>query len=153
MYERLQSEAAALNINVEEQLMKGRIKGLYGKNVIWINKKIESKIEKACILAEELGHHHLTVGDILDQSKIANVKQEKLARKWAYMKLASPGLIISAYKSGCRTRFDIADYLNITEDFLEDAIKHYRSKHGMYVQVDDYTYLMLDPLAVFEKVE
>ena len=32
--------------------------------------------EKACVLAEELGHHYTTVGDIIDQKESENRKQE-----------------------------------------------------------------------------
>lgn len=153
MYERLQSEALSLNIEVQEQFMRGRIKGLYGDKVIWINKRIETQIEKACILAEELGHHHMTVGDILDQSKVENVKQEKLARKWAYKKLASPDKFVQAYKAGCRSKYEIAEYLNVTEEFIESTVKHYREKYGSEVKIDDLTYLMLDPLGVYESLK
>lgn len=152
MYERLQNEATLLNIEVEERMLKSRIKGLYGESVIWINKGIKTQREKACVLAEELGHHHTTVGDIIDQSKIANVKQEKLARNWAYKKLTPPGVFVQAYKEGCRTKYEIAEHLNVTEEFLEDSLKYYRAKYGTCVKVDDFTFLMLDPLGVYERL-
>ncbi|GAA5416232.1 hypothetical protein Pryu01_01264 [Paraliobacillus ryukyuensis] len=150
MYECLQLEAAKLHIDVQEHHMKGKIKGLYSDNVIWINKRIKTQTEKACVLAEELGHHHMTVGDILDQSKIFNVKQEKLARKWAHQKLTPPELFIKAYKNGCRSRYEIAEYLNVTEEFLKESIKYFREKYGREIKIDDFTYLMLDPLGVYE---
>lgn len=152
MYEKLQSEATSLNVDVQEKVLKGRIKGLYGNNVIWINKRIETQIEKACVLAEELGHHHMTVGDILDQSNLNNVKQEKLARNWAYKKLTSPELFVKAYKEGCRTKFEIAENLHITEKFLEECLHYYRAKYGEYIKVNDSTYLMLSPLGVYERL-
>lgn len=49
-----------------------RIKGLYYDKHIAINKDLETDTDKACILAEELGHHYTTVGNILDQSKAEN---------------------------------------------------------------------------------
>ena len=30
--------------------------------------------EKACVLAEELGHHYTTIGDIIDQKESENRK-------------------------------------------------------------------------------
>ena len=41
-------------------------------------------VTTADTLAEELGHHYTTVGDILDQTNVSNRKQERLARVWAY---------------------------------------------------------------------
>lgn len=35
-----------------------------------------AEAEKACVLAEELGHHYTAVGDIIDQSYYSNRKQE-----------------------------------------------------------------------------
>ena len=59
----------------------GRIKD----KSIYIRKDM-TPTEKACVLAEELGHHYTTVGNILDQSDVGNRKQELKARLWAYDK-------------------------------------------------------------------
>jgi len=39
-------------------------------------------LDKKGTLAEELGHHFLSFRDIRDQSKLVNLKQEKIARAW-----------------------------------------------------------------------
>ena len=39
-------------------------------------------MEKASVLAEELGHYYTTVGNILDQEDAGNRKQEHKARTW-----------------------------------------------------------------------
>lgn len=70
-YEKLIAECDELVI--EERPMKSS--GLYSDGCIWINKNMTTT-EKRCVLAEELGHHYTTVGDILDQSDIGNRKQE-----------------------------------------------------------------------------
>lgn len=54
---------------------KGRIKG----NRIAIKEDM-IETEKKCVLAEELGHHYTTIGNILDQTDTANRKQERHAR-------------------------------------------------------------------------
>ena len=84
-YEALLVEADNEGLTVKEMPMKynnGRIKG----NRIAIRKDIDTSIEKACVLAEELGHHHTSVGDILDMTDIGNRKQERQARLWGYDK-------------------------------------------------------------------
>lgn len=152
MYEALLTEAEELCIEVQERSMRGRIKGLYGSGVIWINKKIETTDEKACILAEEIGHHHKTAGNILDQSTIENVKQERLARKWAWERLVPPEKLILAYKEGCQSRYETADFLRVTEDFLEQCIEHYRNKYGPMLAFNDRFTLYFDPLGVYERL-
>lgn len=87
VYENLLREAQQHGIDTYEKPMTPTIKGLYSDKVIWINKNIPTNDEKACILAEELGHYHTSSGNILDQSKISNRKQELRARTWAYERL------------------------------------------------------------------
>ena len=95
-------------------------------------------IEKSCVLAEELGHHYTTVGTILDQSDDGNRKQELKARLWSYDKKIGLHGIINAYEAR-RTNIDeMADFLDITPEFLRDAIKCYKSTYGLYVTLDNY---------------
>jgi len=32
----------------------------------------------------------------------------------------------------------MAEYIDVTEEFLRDAIKKYKSKYGMYATLDNY---------------
>ena len=43
--------------------------------------------EKAGQIAEELGHHHTSYGDIVDINDVRNRKQERQARLWGYKKM------------------------------------------------------------------
>ena len=99
----------------------GRIKG----NKIAIRKSIETDKEKACILAEELGHYYTTVGDILDQNDSNNRRQELIARKWAYEKILPIENILFAVQDGHTEIWDMAEYLDVDEKFLRDALKCY----------------------------
>ena len=125
----------------------GRIKG----NRIAIREDM-TQIEKGCILAEELGHYYTTVGDILDQNTVQSRKQELRARTWAYNRLIGLNGIISAYKNGCRNANEIAEHLDITEEFLIDAITCYRNKYGTYTVVDNYVIYFEPSLGVFELI-
>ena len=91
-----------------------------------------NECEKLCVLYEELGHFNLTVGDITDQSDLNNRKQESIARRWSYEKLISPEDIINAIISGIDNIYDLAEILNVTEDFLIQSIEHYKKKYGIY---------------------
>ena len=146
-YDNLLDECVNLGINIKELTLRGsdgRCKG----NRIAINKKLSTK-EKKCVLAEEMGHYHKTVGDILDQSNINNIKQEIIARRWSYEKLISILDIINAYRSGVKNRYELADYLDVTEEFLIETIEYYKCKYGIYYQIDNYL-IYFEPLGVME---
>jgi len=125
-----------------------QVKGLYADGVIGISKHISST-EKACVLAEELGHHYTSTGDILDQDDIKNRKQERRARAWGYEVKLPLTKIIDAYKARCTNRDDMIEYLDVTEEYLAEALNFYRQKHGQYYKIDRYT-ITLDPLGVIE---
>ena len=85
-YEELQIQNADLNMKEMDLSEVSGLKGLYYNGNIAIEKKLTQN-QKACVLAEELGHHYTTVGNILDQSDTGSMKQERKARLWAYNKL------------------------------------------------------------------
>lgn len=145
MYEHLQDEACKDGIDViDYEFNNQRIKGLYCDNSIGINKNIKTVTEKSCILAEELGHHHTSVGCILDQTDIGNRKQEHQARLWAYDKLIGLSGLISAFEYGCHSSHEIAEFLEVTEEFLIECVECYREKYGCGIIFDDY-YIMFIP--------
>lgn len=152
-YETLLGEAEVEQVEVREMQLSIRLKGLYCDNVIAINSTIPTMTEKACILAEELGHYHTTVGDILDQTQLNNRKQEKRARRWGYQRLVPLVKLVQAYKSGAKNRFELAEYLDVTEEFLEKAIDHYKEKYGLFYGIDDKYCICFDPLWVLEVLD
>lgn len=91
-------------------------------------------------------------GNILDQSDIVNKKQELRARAWGYKKLVNILDFINAYKNGIRNRYELAEYLGVTEEFLEDAIKQYQREYGLYCKVGNY-YVYFNPLSILEKMD
>ena len=75
-YEILLDEARNIGLVVKEKPLQsgdGRIKG----NKIAIRHDIKTSRQKANVLAEELGHYYPSTGDIRDQSKLENRKQER----------------------------------------------------------------------------
>lgn len=77
-YTELLIEADKNNLITKEKPLranKGRIKG----NRIAIRKGM-TETEKKCVLAEELGHHYTTSGNILKESTVSDRKQEQQAR-------------------------------------------------------------------------
>ncbi len=149
-YEKLLDDADKQHVIVTEKfdLSDTRLKGLYCDAFIAIDKNL-TEADKACVLAEELGHHATTYGNIIDQSSVMNRKQERRARVWAYYLMLQFEDIIRAYEHGCQSRYDIAEYLNISEEFLQDAINYYKDKYGAYVAYDNY-FIYFEPLGVLK---
>ena len=112
-------------------------------NTIYINDRATTN-EKRCVLAEEIGHYHLTVGDITDLKDINNKKQELKARRYEYKLLIEPDDIVHAMKKGCNNRYELADHLNISEECFKELIEDYKRQYGMGVFVGNY-YLQLEP--------
>lgn len=148
-YEELLGQADSENLTVKEKNIPGYGGRIFG-NRIAIHNGIDTEIEKACILAEELGHYYTTTGDILDQTTTDSRKQERKARIWAYNKQIGLLGIVKAYQQGCRNRYEVAEYLGVTEEFLDDALKAYRSKYGIYAIVDNYIIYFEPAIGVME---
>ena len=151
--EYLEQEAFDANVKVYDYYLgEENLKGFYIDGNVALNTSIESSTEKACVLAEELGHHYTTAGNILDQSKTENRKQERRARLWAYRRAFDLIDLVSAYKYGCRNRYELAEYLEVTEEFLQEALDTYREKYGLYTKVDCYV-ICFEPLGILEMYE
>lgn len=149
-YDALLDEANAEGISIKERPFKtydGRLKG----KDIYLRKDMNTT-EKTCVLAEEMGHHYTTVGNILDMESAYNRKQERQARLWAYNKQIGLRGLISAYEHGCQNRYEIAEYLEVTDEFLADCIECYRQKYGIGTTVDNY-YIMFIPNLTIGKIK
>ena len=152
-FERLEDEACRDGIEViSHQFRNHSIRGLYCDGTIGINKSITTTAEKSCVLAEELGHHYTSVGNIVDMSDAGNRKQERQARLWGYNKKIGLTGIITAFRAGCHSRHEIAEKLDVTEEYLQECIDCYRDKYGVYTEVDNYVIYFIPYLAVMEKV-
>ena len=152
-YERLENEACKDGIDIiKRKFNSPRIKGLYFNGTIAINENIITSNEKACVLAEELGHHYTSVGNILDLKIASNRKQERQARLWAYDKQIGLSGLIRAYEHGCKNRYEIAEYLEVTEQFLEEAILEYREKYGICTTVGKYLVYFIPQLIICKKI-
>ena len=97
-YEELQIENENLNIQELDLSEVSELKGLYIDGNIAIHNSL-SETEKACVLAEELGHHYTSSGNILNLN---------------------------------------IEFLNVTEEFLIEALECYRQIYGDGVSFENY---------------
>lgn len=151
-YEYLQEEAREDGVNViDYPFDSNRIRGLYCDGTVAIRQDMTT-VEKSCVLAEELGHHYTTVGDIIDQSEVSNRKQEYRARLFGYnLKIGLIG-ITHAYEAGCRSLYEMAEYLDATEEYLKEALDCYHSIHGVYATIDNYIIFFEPSFSVMKTV-
>lgn len=149
-YEQLLTAANQNDLLVKEQPLTDHDGLLRGRRIA-IRKDIETQAEKSCVLAEEIGHHCTSSGNILDQTDVMNQKQEYRARLYGYnLKIGLTGLI-RAYEAGCRNLYEMADFLDATEEYLKEAIQCYSSKYGTCVAVDNYI-IYFEPFAVMKMI-
>jgi hypothetical protein len=142
-YEEALKLADAKGLIVKEQDLtdsEGLIKG----NRIAIRRSIRTTKRKSEVLAEEICHKDLSVGDITDYRDGNAQRQEQIARTASYQMKVSFDMLIAAYKRGIRSRWELAEYLDCTEPFLQDAIERYHEKYGIGVRHGDY-YILFEP--------
>ncbi|KMZ52378.1 ImmA/IrrE family metallo-endopeptidase [Dorea sp. D27] len=152
-YEELLGEAAAEGISIDENYpFSGKTSGLYVDNNIALSSSLNTTEEKTCVLAEELGHHHTSVGNIVDLTTSGNRKQERQARVWAYNRQIGLKGLIRAYEHRCSNRHETARYLEVTEEFLQEALDYYCGKYGTGTIADGY-YIMFIPNLIIGKID
>lgn len=148
-YEELLKEADSMGLIVKEKPLQGTDGRILNRRIA-IRKDIPTQTEKSCVLAEELGHHYTSSGDILNQNIVANRKQEFRARVYGYNLLIGLRGIIQAYEAGCRSLYEMAEYLEVTEEYLKEALECYRKKHGVFATLDNYAIYFEPTLGVMK---
>ena len=68
---------------------------------------------------------------------------------WAYNEQIGLSGILSAYKYGCRNLHEMAEHLDVTEQFLKDALDAYLLKYGKCTVIDNYM-IFFEPLGVVD---
>lgn len=135
-YEKQLQSAVDKNVRVIESYDMGNdpdhppIDGLYIDGCVALSSDLQTIAQKNTVLAEELAHHDLTVGDILDLGDPANRRQEQKARTLAYDRLIGLQGLDKAIKHGCKNRYEAAEFLEVTEQFLQEAIDRYKEIYG-----------------------
>lgn len=130
-YEQLLNDADMIGLWVIEKNFKSHAKGLCKGYKIGIKKDMTFN-EKACVLAEEIGHFKKTAGNILDQKSVRNKKQEKIARTWAVNRMLHIDDLFNINLNYCNTSYDIAEALGVTEEFLQEILETFKRKYGLF---------------------
>ncbi|HBK5995795.1 TPA: ImmA/IrrE family metallo-endopeptidase, partial [Staphylococcus pseudintermedius] len=111
--------------------------GFYMDGKIFIKENI-SDYKKHEVLAEELAHREITYGNILDQSSMLNRKFELKARRLANESVITLQGLINAFNYGVQNMYELALYFEVTKDFVQDTIQHYKQKYGLRTYFNNY---------------
>ncbi len=133
-YDYIQKE----NIIYKEDYIDENIKGLCIKlpnsktAIILNNSLIENKIERNCILAEELGHYYcdaLYSPFCKDQTIID--RNEYRAKKWAFKSIIGKKLNQNIKKYKNMLKYEVAEEIGVTEDMLDMAYDYYKRNEAL----------------------
>lgn len=132
---------------IEGPLLKKGYEGLYRDNRIYLDSTLPLDRKKE-ILLEEYWHHKTSVGNIINYDTFENRKQEIVARNKAYENIVTPQALINCFHEGLSNTWEVADYLNVSQDFLQGAFQHYRSKYGIVFWFENYQFIFLSDSAL-----
>ena len=150
--EELEQEAYDQNVPVDYVKFKSdHLHGLYIDGSIAIHSGLNAA-QTADTLAEELEHHYTSYGNMIDMNNLYNRKQERQARLQGYNRMIGLCGIVSAFKAGCQNRFEVAEHLHVTEEYLQEAIDCYTGKYGEYATLDNYIIYFIPYLGVMEMI-
>lgn len=127
------------------------VKGFYYASedfaAIALSAKLETACERCTILAHELGHYHTHPPDLFLVSESARDKYEHMADVWAAKTLLPVRKLIAAWQRGIRNVWDLAEYLDVTPDFINKSIDILEEQYGEYIYLGDVC-LYFRPLEV-----
>lgn len=137
-YERLMSQHEDITY-IFDRNMPLKHKGLYINNTMYLNQN-QSAIELYSTVAEEIGHHLTSYGDIIDQSVADSRRQEKKARYVASLMTVTLDGLIDCYNEGLSLDYECAEFLGVTLQAFKEAIELYREKFGDKHDYKDYRF-------------
>ena len=152
-YERLERIAYRHLVLLLARRLPKNVSGLYYSNkynkikVITLSSDLETTTQKICTLAEELGHHFTVPMNLIPTTKTLQNKYERTARLHAAKRLVPFDKLVKAKKEGVRNRFELAEYLNVTEEFLDQSLSLYSEHYGLDVYYKGYI-IVFKPLDV-----
>ena len=146
LYENMLIEHDYIEVR-ETDVMPNDLHGLWLGDLILIKRNL-SETRKAEVLYEELAHHKLTYGNILDQSKDINRKFESYARRHGYEAALPLRIIVEAHNYGVSSLYELADYVQLSEKYIVEILGHYKNKYGIHTQYGTYL-IQFEPLRVF----
>lgn len=111
--------------------------GLLVNETVYLNSNL-SYPEQYESLHEEVSHYDFTVGDISEEKTLDDRKQERLARSRAMESTVTLDGLVYCFIHELWLPDEIADYFEVTEKYLRDALDNYATKRGILFRFNDY---------------
>lgn len=103
---------------------------------ITLNTHLDTDAKRCVTLAHELGHHYTHPPNLLIASKRTQDKYEHMATTWATNMLLPPFKLVEALKKGIRDVWDLAEYLGVTPEFIEQGLNLLQERYGQSVCIN-----------------
>lgn len=140
-----------MGLAIHEEKMQCHDGLLIGRDII-IREDLPTLAKKTDVLAEEIAHAELTVGNILDQTDSNNRRQEHKARLRAAQMRVPLERLADAFEARCRNSYEIAEFLDVSEDTLREALELYRETYGPVAVVGDFVIRFEPRLSVYKVI-
>ena len=92
--------------------------------------KIHSSNKRKEIFSEELGHYFCDATYKFNSDPAFINKQEYRAKKWSFLKLIPYNNLKSAISNGINTLYSLADYFDVTYEYMHNAVIFYTENYG-----------------------
>ena len=92
--------------------------------------KIQSSNKMKEVFAEELGHYFCDATYKFNSDTAFISKQEYRAKKWSFYTLIPYNCLKSAIHNGIFSLYNLADYFNVTCEYMHNAVIFYTEKYG-----------------------
>ena len=102
--------------------------------IIYDSSKLETNNELKQILSEELGHYYYDATYKFNSDPVFINKQEYKAKKYAYNILIPFEKLKLAIKNGLNNIYSLAEYFDVTIDYMQNAIQFYINKYGDFTK-------------------
>ena len=114
------------HIDIDEFFLQ-ELKAFATEGAIVLNSKaISCSAELKVILAHELGHHMKNAFYDIETTLETRERLEARAIRWAVAELIPIDKLKKAFKLGYVMIYELAEYFNVTEDFMLKAIDVYK---------------------------
>lgn len=96
------------------------------KLFVGLDNEISGAEERVC-LAHEIGHCQTMSFYNINSPLDVRGKHERRANEWAIKAMVPYTAYLHAIKKGCTEIYLLADYFNVTEDFMRKAVEYYKT--------------------------
>ena len=90
---------------------------------------------------------------LLERAEKEHDTEAAAALWWAYDRQVGLIGIVESFRNGCQTISEMAEYLEVTEEFLREALERYRQKYGIYTSIGHYIIYFEPTLTVVRMVK